>query len=89
MAKLIPLQAVHNQRLSFRLENAVNTITIESRNGNLYLSLSQNGERVIINRALKSFAPMGYGLQLVDLEGAEDPTYDKLGTRFQLWMFDA
>lgn len=82
--RMIPLQAVPNQSVSYMLDEVAHTLTIETRLGDLYLTLWRAGEYVLHNRVLRSFAPVGYGLQLVDSEGEEDPRYEGLGARWLL-----
>lgn len=81
---IVPLQAVPNQSVSFMLDEVAHTVEVSTRRGSLYLTLWRAGEYVIYNRALRSYAPVGYGLQLVDTEGTDDPSYEGLGTRWLL-----
>ena len=80
----IPLRPVPNQSVSYMLDAIPHTLTIESRAGGLYLTLWRDGQYVLRNRALKSYAPVGFGLQLVDTDGVDDPIYTGLGTRWVL-----
>lgn len=82
---IVPLQPVPNQEgVSFMLNEVAHTVDVISRRGSLYLTLWRAGEYVIYNRALRSYAPVGFGLQLVDTEGTDDPEYQGLGSRWLL-----
>lgn len=83
---MIPLQPVPSQTVSYMLDEIPHTITIQARIEGLYLTLWRDGEYVIHNRALRSFAPVGYGLQLVDTQGEDDPKYEGLGARWLLFV---
>lgn len=80
----IPLQPVPNQSVSFVFDSIPYTLTIESRLSNLYITIWRDGEYFIHNRALKSYAPVGCGLIMIDKEGFSDPDYSLLGSRFIL-----
>lgn len=81
---VVPLQPIPNQSVSFMLNNTAYTVDVDSMRGELYISVWRAGEYVLRNRALRSYAPVGFGLQLVDSEGTEDPGYTGLGTRWFL-----
>ena len=86
--KMITLQPVPTQSVSYMLGMVPHTATIETRLGGLYLTLWRDGEHVLHNRVLRSFAPVGFGLQMVDAEGEDDPHYEGLGTRWFLLVED-
>lgn len=81
---VIPLQPIPNQSVSFMLNDTGYTADIEALRGGLYISIWQAGSYVLRNRALLSYAPVGFGLQLVDTLGTEDPDYKGLGDRWLL-----
>lgn len=81
---VIPLQAIPNQSVSYVLNDTAYTIDINTRRDELYISVWQGGDYVLRNRALRSYAPVGFGLQLADTEGTEDPVYTGLGSRWVL-----
>lgn len=81
---VIPIQGIPNQSVSYVLGEVAYTADINTFNGGLYISVWQAGEYVLRNRALRSYAPVGFGLQLVDTEGTEDPEYSGLGSRWLL-----
>lgn len=80
----IPLSPVPNQEVSAMVAGAAHTFTINARRGALYLSVFRDGQYILRNRVLRSFAPVTGGFQIIDSEGDEDPRYDGLGTRWQL-----
>lgn len=86
--RVIPLEPIPNQRLSFRINESNFDIEINLRRGNLYISAWRDNVNQVHNRVLRSYAPMGDGFMLVDTEGTQDPTYEQLGTRFLLMKED-
>lgn len=80
----IPIQPVPNQSRSFLLNDSAYFIDIKMRGERLYVDVKINGEQVLTERALLSYAPIGYGLQLADTLGEEDPVYTGLGDRWIL-----
>lgn len=80
----IPLQPIPNQSVSYSLNGASYTIDVETRRERLYITVWNEEGRVLSNRALLSYAPVGFGLQLVDTLGTEDPVYTGLGSRWLL-----
>lgn len=85
---IVPLQSVPNQSVSFPFDGSSNTVEIMTRNGGLYLTLWRDDEYVLHNRALRSYAPVGFGLILVDTQGLDDPVYEGLGERWKLMVFE-
>lgn len=81
---IIPVQPIPNQSVSFLLNSLAYTVDVETLRGALYISIWRAGEYVLRNRALRSYAPVGFGIQLVDTEGTEDPEYSGLGSRWLL-----
>lgn len=86
---VIPLQPIPNQSRSYVLNDTAYTVDIETRRGGLYISVWQGGDYVLRNRALLSYAPVGFGLQLVDTQGTDDPEYSGLGDRWLLMGLQA
>lgn len=80
----IQLQPIPNQSASYSLNGVSYTIDVEDRRGGLYITVWEGSVRVLSNRALLSYAPVGFGLQLVDTIGTEDPMYSGLGSRWLL-----
>lgn len=88
MIHSIPLSQVPNQRVQFVVNETAYTIEISTRLGNQYMDLWIDGEMVMAGRAMKSFAPLGFGFMVVDADGFDDPTFEQLGIRFQLLIDD-
>lgn len=80
----IPLQPIPNQSVSFPLNGATYTIEVDTLLENIYISVIQGGQYVLRNRALRAYAPVGFGLQLADTLGTDDPVYTGLGSRWLL-----
>lgn len=85
----IKLEPIPKQSQSFVLNGLAHTIDVISRRGRLYISVWRAGTYLLRNRALLSYAPVGFGLQLVDTEGTEDPVYTGLGSRWVLLGLEA
>ncbi|WP_334109217.1 phage baseplate plug family protein [Methylobacillus sp.] len=81
---VIPLASIPNQRLSFQFEEEEYALEVNLRRGSLYITAWKDGENLVNNRVLRSYAPLPDGFIMVDTEGVEDPTYEQLGTRFLL-----
>lgn len=82
---VIPLQAIPNQSVSYVLNGTAYTIDVNTLRDQPYITIWQAGEIVLSNRALRSFAPVGFGLQLADTQGEDDPpSYTGFGTRWLL-----
>lgn len=84
MIEVIPLRAVPNQSLVARPGGDVYAIDIVTRRGRLYITVRVNGETIVRNRALLSYAPIEGNLMLVDNAGISDPDWQQLGQRFLL-----
>lgn len=80
----VPLQQIPNQSVLFSLNGATYTVDVDTHLDELYISILQAGEYLLRNRALRSYAPVGFDLQLVDTEGEDDPKYAGLGSRWLL-----
>ncbi len=85
----IPLQAIPNQSVSYVMNGTEYTVEVETRLDSLYISVFQAGQYVLYNRALRSYAPVGFGLQLADTLGEDDPVYTGLGDRWLLMGLQA
>lgn len=84
----IPLSPIPNQRLTIDIEGNQYAITINTRNEKLYITIIVNGITIMSNRALLSYAPLTDKLMMIDTEGLKDPTYDGLGSRYLLVLWE-
>jgi hypothetical protein len=82
---VIQLQPVPNQSTSFLLNGLPYTIDVDTRLDIPYISVFISGAYVLRNRALRSYAPIGFGLQMVDTQGTDDPDYKGFGSRWLLF----
>lgn len=82
--KIIPLEAVPNQRVSIILDSTAYTIEVLTRNDRLYVTIWAEAQRILANRFLACYAPLIREFVLIDLDGTEDPVYNGLGTRWLL-----
>lgn len=86
---VIPLQPIPNQSVSYQLNESFYTIDVNTMRERLYISIWKDGDYVLRNRALLSYAPVGFDLQLVDTEGTDDPDHTGLGSRWLLMGLQA
>jgi hypothetical protein len=82
---VIQLQPIPNQSTSFLLNGLPYTIDVDTRLDVPYISVFISGAYVLRNRALRSYAPIGFGLQMVDTLGTDDPEYTGFGSRWLLF----
>jgi Domain of unknown function (DUF6983) len=93
----IPLRPVANQTLQVQIEDQPCEIVLVQTAYGLFMSLSVDGVLIIAgapcqnrNRILRSrYLDFTGDFVFVDSEGDKDPSYDGLGTRWQLiWLTD-
>ena len=81
----IPLEAVPNQTLVIDLGGKTWTVTVETRLENLYLSLSNGTDGVVIlNRICRDRDIIADNFFFYDQDGIENPSFDGLGRRYVL-----
>ncbi|MCX8748206.1 hypothetical protein ABV523_17905 [Snodgrassella alvi] len=81
----IPLNAAPNQTVSFVMDNKRWLVTLNSRLGNLYASIENDRDGVIINnRICLNKTPLSKNLVFIDTDGSQDPFYTGLNSRFFL-----
>lgn len=93
----IPLQSVPNQQLQIVLGGQNCQISVYVRSTWIFMDLNVNGTDISIATlarnavALVPTAYLGFSGQLAffDTQGATDPVYTGLGTRYQLAYFTA
>ncbi len=93
--QIIPTQALANQTLQVQLGNQACTVTIFQFAYGLFLTLLVGTQNIVVsqpcqngNRLVRD-AYLGFAgdLAVVDTQGAADPVYTGLGTRWQLLYF--
>lgn len=85
----IPLQAIPNQIVTTMIDGKRHDIELVSRNGGLYVTLAIDGEIELMNRAVRSYAPITDNLVMVNTDGLhEEPGYQGLGEKFLLLVVD-
>lgn len=85
----IPLDAVPNQFLSTGINGETWSIKLETRLGQLYISLSNRTDGdVLNNRLCLDRTPVGHGFMFVDVDGTTDPVYEWLSGRYVLMWSD-
>ena len=86
MIYTIPVDPTPNQFLTTTLEGKKWDITLESRLGNIYISLND----VLYNRVCLHNVPVGYGFVFIDINETNDPQWEGLGSRYVLvWDSEA
>lgn len=85
----VPVAAVPNQFFTTSINGITWSITLETRLDNLYISLSNNNDGVVLlNRICLDRTHLGFGFVFVDIEGDSNPEYTQLGTRYLLMWTD-
>lgn len=84
----IPLKKTPNQTLSFSANNDYYQLELNTRLGELYLSVIKNSEPVIYNRICQNKNPISGGFVFIDVNGESDPLFKDLGDRFKLIWTD-
>ena len=85
MIKTIPLEKTANQTVTVSINNDQLDITLMTRLGLLYASVtSRNSGVVILNRVCLNRVPITENLIFVDIEGEDPPNYNGLNSRFFL-----
>lgn len=86
----LPVESIPNQFFSTSLNGVTWSITLETRLDNLYISLSNNNDGVVLlNRICLDRTHLGFGFVFVDIDGKSDPAFDMLGTRYLLIWDDS
>lgn len=97
MAQIIPLSAVPSQSFAVNLAGQPCQITISQKSTGLFVDLYVNSALIIggviaenLNRIVRS-AYLGFigDLAFDDTQGTDDPSYEGLGSRFQLLYIEA
>lgn len=97
--QIVPLQAVPSQTLTINLANQICTIDVYQKLSGLYMNLYIEGQTdpVIggvlcenLNRIVRDLY-LGFvgDFCFIDSQGTSDPTYDGLGTRYNLAYLEA
>lgn len=82
----IPLQQVPNQTFGVTIQGSTYELTINSRLGDMYLSVVKDSEPLIYNRICQNNNPIGQFI-FTDISGTENPAYTGFNDRFKLvWM---
>jgi hypothetical protein len=92
MPLTVPLQAVPSQRLQIVLAGQQCDIAVYQREQWVFTDLRSNGVDIFIGVLSRDAVPlnprsyMGFlgNLVFIDTQGSSDPTYDGLGSRYQL-----
>lgn len=95
---VVPLKAVSNQTLAVSLARQPAQIALRQNGSNIYFSLSVNNSPIVRTRIVRDrqrlLLDMAYkgfigDFIVVDTQGADDPVYDGLGTRFVMYYLAA
>lgn len=94
----IPIQPVPNQTLAVTVARQAAQIALRQMGGELFFSLTAGGNSIIRTRICRDrqrvlldarYQPFVGDFAFVDMQGAEDPTYQGLGSRFVLYYLGA
>lgn len=84
----IPLQKVPNQTLTTTINNIIYGIQLNTRLGELYMSITKDNEPVIYNRICLNKTPIEEGFVFLDMSGNDNPVFGDLNDRFKLLWTD-
>lgn len=92
MAQIVPLQATQNQTLTVLLGNQNCRINVYQKFFGLYIDLAIGDTPILLGvicedrNAIVRYAYLGFigDLMFIDMQGTNDPTFDGLGSRYQL-----
>lgn len=92
MIETIPLKNVPSQRFSTTLNQQDCTISVYQKSTGLYLDLALNGVPIVSGVICRNLvkivrdAYLGFvgDLTFIDMQGADDPQYSGLGSRWSL-----
>lgn len=85
----IPLDAVPNQTVQVQIAQETWEVTVETRLGELYLSLGNRTDGIVLlNRVCRDRTLMAGGFFFYDVDGKENPVYTGLGGRYVLVWTD-
>lgn len=84
----ITLQKVPNQTLTTTINNIIYGIQLDTRLGELYMSITKNDEPIIYNRICLNKTPIEEGFVFVDMNGNDNPVFSGLTDRFKLLWTD-
>jgi hypothetical protein len=84
----IPLQKVPNQTLTTTINNVIYGIQLNTRLGELYMSITKDNEPVIYNRICLNKTPIEEGFVFLDMSGNDNPIFGDLNDRFKLLWTD-
>lgn len=92
MNQVIPLTALPSQSLTVQLGNQNCAINVYQKSTGLYFDLSVNNVIIVqtmiclnlVGLIRESYQGFSGQLFFFDTQGTSDPTYDGLGTRYQL-----
>jgi hypothetical protein len=94
----VPLAAVASQTLSIGLDGQAAQIAVYTLSTGLYFDLLEDGVPIVTTRIARDKTRLlldaGYrgfigDFCFVDTQGSNDPTFDGLGTRYQLIYLEA
>ncbi len=89
IAYTIPLQKIPNQKVSTTIDNIGYDIELNTRLGNLYISIIKDGVPVVYNRICLNNAFIAENFVFTDMNVNDDPDYTGLNDRFLLVWVDS
>lgn len=84
----VPLQKVPNQTLTVTINNIIYGVQLNTRLGELYMSITKNDDPIIYNRICLNKQPIKEGFVFLDINGNDNPVFGDLGDRFKLLWTD-
>ena len=84
----ITLQQVPNQTLTTTINNIPYRLQVNTRLGELYLSVTKDNEPVVYNRICLNKTPIADNFVFVDMNANDNPVFGQLNDRFKLLWTD-
>lgn len=84
----ITLQKVPNQELTTTINGDIYGITLNTRLGELYMSITKNDDPIIYNRICLNKTEINEGFVFLDMDGNDNPVFSELNDRFKLLWTD-
>lgn len=84
----ITLQQVPNQTLTTTINNIPYRLQVNTRLGELYLSVTKDNEPVVYNRICLNKTPIADNFVFVDMNASDNPVFGQLNDRFKLLWTD-
>lgn len=84
----ILLQQVPNQTLSVTINNDSYDLELNTRLGQIYMSIIKNNDPIVYNRICQNRNEIKEGFVFIDMDANDDPAFNQFNDRFKLIWTD-